>query len=971
MDNNEFYRSSELNKNQEFKRIPAEIYPKKLDINKTSDEIPDTGKEYTYTGKNNRPKQQNATTSEKLLNKISNSVSTVATTVATTATVVASVVMFVAIIVGDPIIDLLNLNITSNSVEYSFELKDLDSEVRYYLNLESENYYYETELFSGKNIGIIIDLSELTDYDLCIVGIDMTGSKKIYYETSFKTLQGGPSIDVSNITSGSFYGLFDISSKNLNDDKDYLIIIQFEEDIREEIIYKDTKQVMFNDLMPDTIYSYKIIEQNIDGTNVILTEGNFTTYKPMTLEVGDFIIDETSISYNFYLESFDPKEEYYLLLTSNESSYQKDIVNGHNEGIFNNLESNVEYTFMIMLKDDKFGDYSVFEEYITTKSAFKLTTNELVISSNDITYDIVLENIDINLKYYLEITQVEEIIETIELVSGNNKNQIFDLLDNTTYKFNIYSLDQNDEKVILYEESFTTSKIPLPTAFEGEYLLPTNDELILNREILDSGTITNLSFSYYFTTQETELYKYRIRLMSNDNILDEVYAVSSDASQTYEFSMDSTINVINVVVEVLSTRYGEEKVYETFISEEISLLLPILSLEEVEFVSTSIYNLAYMITSTNTKDTFEKIDIVVNYPAGLSDPYTEEYTFDNLTINQKDKLEIMITDTSIASVTFTATLTYKAGYTAESTQLIVEKEHTFENVINLKNTVVDSTNQMIMLEFDAHIAQPNMLVVVDADTNDIFYLDGNTVYVEILEQKVYNLKYYMTNEAGDILSTEQSISVDTTTQTAEYTMSYVNPGEYAVTINDDKSINLYAVNNFSSLDPDVYYEVVLEKMGIAYRTFRFNTNQIIMEDLPDYGYSLQYNVYKEVNGVKHLLHNEYPSGTIIRNSALLYVTPTLEGNNLSIVISNSFEFDQNSIKVIDNFGNVVNVTSDMIVLNPDASEYQINGIILAEGITSYTIIIDGWLPPYTIDDIESVITLKGNKYETVEIEIII
>ena len=291
-------------------------------------------------------------------------------------------------------------------------------------------------------------------------------------------------------------------------------------------------------------------------------------------------------------------------------------------------------------------------------------------------------------------------------------------------------------------------------------------------------------------------------------------------------------------------------------SDIIHLSTPKLEINSVEMVETGKYRLFYTVNSDlSDYEVYNFIDFLISYNN------LEEYETINvksINANENSYIDITNVGTNLESMQINATLNLGAAYGHEEMIVSDEYEYVFERKLILDSTVVDfqSYTNEIRLKFNYHLFNGETIIVRNANDGTEYSVDGDTCYIEILEEgSTYNLVYYVTSSEGAFLTEEQELTVNATRQSGEYTFNYKNPGEILKTYNDDGTQNFYIDLNFESQDPDIYYEIIL----INYETGNINyksTNRVAsIEDLPHGSYSIEYNVYKNFYEHKAPLSN--------------------------------------------------------------------------------------------------------------------
>lgn len=1203
MKDNEFYRSNEIKQINEFKQFKAENYHKKEEVNINVKEIANTGDEYTYTTKNEKPQKENSNIVEKVVKKVTTSVSTVATTVASTAAVVvASVVMFVAIITGNPKIDVAILEVSENKIEYDITMDELDSELKYYLSIESIDYFYEQMLFAGQNKGIIENLKPDTNYNLKVIGKDLANEISVYYEETIKTISSKlPIIPTAFDGSYQFPTKESISVDWLSEEN-YIIRIPMKFETNNEDIYKyriklhtnegevlvsytGTNPLFETDLIKDTEYFSMTTEILIivDGIEYLYdsnTINNIELSRPMiNLDSNINFIETNTFEFSYSIDSNICDYEVYDYLefnitfddqTSTTLTISDIIPNTNMKVLIENVPSNtkkidIDANLYYKLAYSNQKDTSINGKSYQLTNYMKL---DEIIVDNKIYYEIklkfnyhlfdnemgVVKDLDTNQEYYLDgnyayitldenrvynlnyyivddnqniISEISEISIPVEKVEGEysfigvnpgdilktyNEDGTINLYIDTQFEtedpdisYVIYMNDSNDKqyeaefrsyvasfeslpennyylryyvykqvddvkyvlgythpsggvedisdfvvsctlddanvlRIILYNNiiydlnnfklildgeteivitesniktDLTTDNIVvettlptsfdelelkiscginhpnydaiseeitvigslykerrislnpriitnLPDTFDGTYQMPSIDDITIDWTDQSNYLI---SIPFKMTSNDPNIFKYRITLLDENNV---VLLEDESTDAIYQAALSKNYNSFIMKLEVFGRNEDFEKVYDTFTSSKIDLALPNIEVaSNVELLETGKFSISYLINTTlENYETYEYVEFNVRY----LDNTTETIKVDNLIVNQLGYFTIENVPSGIDSMVIDTKVVMKPRYSINTIEITNSSSYNFTNTYTITDQIVDNINSNeIVLRFKHHILNNNTLVIKDTSNNTLYYLTENECRIPI-DATTYNLSYYVIDSDNNTITEESTLQIDTTRQTGEYTMNYINPSEYVITYNDDETINLYANVNFETTDENVLYEVVLEnyETGIIY--YQSRENVVAVENIKKVYYSLQYNVYKEVNGIKYLLYNVYPSGSIDDESNNYINASLTNGQNLTIEFYDTLKFDDTSFKLITSSNKEIIITSDQIVYNATNSTYQIN-ITLDEVESFVTLILEGSTMLTDYDAISAKINIKGNKYRTITLEI--
>ena len=177
---------------------------------------------------------------------------------------------------------------------------------------------------------------------------------------------------------------------------------------------------------------------------------------------------------------------------------------------------------------------------------------------------------------------------------------------------------------------------------------------------------------------------------------------------------------------------------------------------------------------------------------------------------------------------------------------------------------------------------------------------------------------YLTNENGDVLSNEVSVTVDTTVSLPSYVynLNAVNPGDVGVTYNDDGTINLYIQTSFSAQDEAVYYQITVG--GIRYVS---REPLARIERIPDQSYALRYDVCVDIDGKQYSIFNTTPSGMV--NEAYFYLESSLEDTALHLwIYKDAMYIDLDTVVLTSSVGEEIRLAQGDFVYNEEHGYYE-------------------------------------------------
>lgn len=310
-----------------------------------------------------------------------------------------------------------------------------------------------------------------------------------------------------------------------------------------------------------------------------------------------------------------------------------------------------------------------------------------------------------------------------------------------------------------------------------------------------------------------------------------------------------------------------------------------------------------------TDDTALKFDILF----GDMTTSTVALTPDDLT---RGYVETVMQTSDTLTVTPIATATW---YGEDKVTELGSFTHTFETTLTVEAMVslYDSSVTLYPVGIMNGAEYLSVRSSEDPEAEELYVVDMMTVlYFSEASEITYTV--YLTNENGDVLSNEATVSVNTDVNIAapEYTFNYKNPNQVSVTFNDDGTINAYLDTQFECDDPNVYYRITLGH-------YKYTSRDPIarIEGLPDTTYSITYDVCVDVDGVLYSVYRVTPSGAI--NEQYIYAEGWQEGDAFNVSLYNeSMYVDPSYVRVVSSSGEEYILGEDDLFYNADAGAYE-------------------------------------------------
>lgn len=213
----EFYYANEYNSTTEYKHFPAEVYITRKEVGDVGKETSDCGAEITTTSKKPTPKK--AEHSGGIVDKILNSLKGAAVT----SSVAAVVVLGAVVVAPPPKVELINLSVGENYVEYEMSVDELQDDLQYFIVVSTSNE--ADRLLAVEEEGVYQNIAEGLktewEYTLSFVAYDDAWGKTVYFEKTFQTTAVAEvdyQVDINGVTAvGLNEFRVDFSAENLDE----------------------------------------------------------------------------------------------------------------------------------------------------------------------------------------------------------------------------------------------------------------------------------------------------------------------------------------------------------------------------------------------------------------------------------------------------------------------------------------------------------------------------------------------------------------------------------------------------------------------------------------------------------------------------------------------------------------------------------------------------------------------------------
>ena len=909
-----------------------------------------------------------------------------------------------------------NSNITINddssyniNIDTGFETEYPDI-FKYRLEiLDNDNNVLDSYIGNEANINLNITTLDNISFRYSTIGI-FNDSEHIYNE---KIITSDTTIIDESVKNENSFDSIQISGSLFNIDLERIYFVEILQYVNSEIIdvSTNTLEIINNSFNINNStsygidsYQYNIYYLDNKEDRIILYESDIIEYNEnqeynatieyispidSSINLNDNGKYNISINTNFntnYPDVFKYKLE---ILDSDNNVLDSYIGNEDNITLVLDDISNISFRYSTI---GIFNNYEHIynEEIITSDTSIVDVTLKTINSFDSIQISGSLLNIRDNITYNIELIQYNGNdtldISSNELVFENNKfssnNSTFYGLD--SYQYNIYYLDNKEERVILYESNIIEYSESQEFNATIDYISPIDSTINFNED----GTYT-IDINTNFKTNYPNVFKYKVEVLDEEKTVLNSYSGNED-----NISIDiSTNGKIYFKYSTIGIFNNIEHIYESNEIDAYSLIeTPSITLDKEYSFDGEYFNINYQLESNyNLENMILELKIVSN-----------EFGTINKKITNLENSGVIILD-DIASepkdISIIPTLTFNDDRLDKNNHSVIYEEILYSmnyelNIVEFDADLVNlneynsSGNEDIIFRFNMNYILPNSYKIKITssgnEVNDLIDLANETtsyqnkisytagdVIIQILDS---NDNPYKDEIRYNILTNDEI----QTKYTDPETSLAPNPGDAIVTYNDDGTINLYRDTNFSASDPNVYYDSFIysgestDSNGITiYKNSYHDLSQkncSVIENITEDTYTFNYFLVVKYNNVYYYIERNYPSGGLSFDYSFDVTASYDETTNKTSItlVNNNYIYLHDIVDINGTEYNIVKSYSD--------ASLEVDGNVIGQELTIYGTDYYGNDYNYLNDNYQSFaqeknITIKGNIYKKYKLTI--
>lgn len=823
---------------------------------------------------------------------------------------------------------------------------------------------------------------------------------------------------------GNDYALVDINmNKILNEDEklyglkaeDFLIRFDNEGEVLEIEVKEGSHKYLIPNLKINTSYSYDLVCKKtlLGGESSYKKEQFVTTDNSEPKGIFDelntkTIYDEESSLYSSYYQIY--VSDYFdavsnpVLYVSEEKQddinnfssiiYSNEFIEEDNfmKGIINSVKNEKLYFYLTGYIDDEY--VLLMEETYNTgidpnyvlpvQPALVIDENniDIIMNPDDITVSLFASYIDIDKEFFAYFSTYDEDEQEMSSVLEadfiyNPDNNMISLYSGPLdyglkyFSYDIYYIDEEDNMIVVYSS--------------GKQLY-TGDQSYQATFLKLSPSMVDITYydSYFLISADVNFtssyscFYYELLVVNDDGMIFGSYSGQDKAEIEIN---DINIGSINFIYNEYGSFNDLEKLYASYNEVGYQLLYPSLSINnEIRFEND------YFIIDYNCLMDFDYSSSRIEF---YLDNGINTYTYNVIEVKPSSYLSLNQYDGEYGLTSVSAKLYFVDNKTNNQEKMIefsfgqfdLSYSYTLEKISADIAPNYDSVPTQIGISIYSNYVLPSSYKInitsEDYSINLMKDLSNVTYFNDLAMDSVTTINISIVGSSNNVYYGPFTYTIDPVSVNSNYvspTVYSVNPGDSVVTYNDDGTINLYRKVNFIQEDnPNVYFNCMIYSSsevdyatGETIYTNRFDSyadnNYSIIENIPLDTYIFCYIQEFLYNGVYYLMYKETPSGTVKIDFSSISVMVETNGNDTIFNISNSYYFS------LDNY---VSINGTLYTFDTfDSSNenmYTCTVSNLAE-IPS-EIYIKASEYSYNYDSYSLDITMKGNKYCTVNLPI--
>ena len=595
----------------------------------------------------------------------------------------------------------------------------------------------------------------------------------------------------------------------------------------------------------------------------------------------------------YRLELSDTKEgvDYVVSVENPYHSFERQVEEGNTKHLITGLKPDLEYSLILKGtgEDGESVTYHQSKLYTSRERApnalFDVLLNE---KNKEITYSVYIsDGYGIADNCFLTATQNgEELYRNTDKDKGFFKgNFIYEIEENVK----ISAFGEINGNIVLIGEYLVYTKKddkPLPEAFEGKFNIDSeNTEVFWNED-----GYNRIQIPVAFVTDDERI-NYRLRIKAQEDTFEPI-----DKGEYLEFLVPDYIDECFIEYRIFAQDGENEVVYEEqTLAEKINLAPSQVNITDIVLVGLNEFKIEFDMFLGQADASFQGLDLII-------------------TTDNSDELNIVVSDIS-------KDIIFELPYGAEQisvkgelntfgkygnnlrTSRISEFTGSAEVALESEITYFTDFGYLDFIIAKGYLPLDGKIMVSDGNT-ETEYKIGEYISFEVpTGNNTYT--YYALDGEGNTITSVYSFTTDSSASAS--VINSINPGDVLTTYNSDGTLNFYFYVAFEQQE-NTYYEIILGENEIVYKS----TDYVgVISHAPNDSYGITYRVIKEINGIRHVVYQVTPSGTVGESRAIgSVVSGTVEGRAVALALDDYVGYDLSSVKIVSSTGETVILSED-------------------------------------------------------------
>ena len=609
---------------------------------------------------------------------------------------------------------------------------------------------------------------------------------------------------------------------------------------------------------------------------------SFSEHKSFPAEIYNKTVDYTKVAEEIKVQGHEYRAEIQLKKGKDKPSLVKRVLDKLTKSMSSIVTSTVVTVTAVALSAGIISSITAPEPQINSL--------EHSTGADYVEYSLDVEGLDRGLEYAVIVENPFHSFEYGVEGDGVHKNLVTGLRPGLAYNMSLVCREGGDT-VTYYEETVYTTTSDIPS---GVFNVGVN--------ITEEGNAAEISYRVYVSDYYKKGKNYRLEIENETQ--GGLYHRNSTLKNGFFTGSAQDLTGGNSKIRVLGEIDGKERVIAEHTVHTFTKVKPTVSILGAEIYDLNVYKISYKVMNLNSSYKYDSLVLtftgsdgaVIEQTATRENGYVLLELWDNLSYiemeAQLNAFEQNGDPVSFKSEKTRVNLAYNLEYTVE----------------------VRTYNKQDRIELSGYLPSDSIVVITDSDGYEMEYGIYDSIEWGITaEAEEYMLS--VKDPLGNVIFDGGSFTADHTYSSSDFEMTYSNPGDVQISFNEDGTTNMYVWTDFFSDDPEIYYEVMLDK------TYASREKVLVAENVPLDKYPIIYRVIKEIDGVRYILYELIPSGTTYDRQEPQVIV-NLNGSQINVEFDTVHKHESGSIRIELPSGEIIQVSDSELVYNESSYKYS-------------------------------------------------